>query len=97
MIFSPAWGFSKIDKQLFTEEGSNAHTSPVNFISPLTVVPNNDDYLKMDIDSKRIAAITRAFDNATSSEMKRIWMIKLLELQREIKWKTLQISTKSGV
>ena len=96
MIFSPVWFFSKLDKYLFSEEGSIAHTSPVNFISPLTIVPNIDDETRMDLDTKRLAAIERAFDNSVSPEMKRIWMIKGLELHREIKWKTLQISTKSG-
>ena len=95
MIFSPVWFFGKIDKYLFSEEGSISHTSPVDFISPLTIVPNIDDEDKMDLDTKRLTAIERAYDNAVSPEMKQIWMIKGLELQREIRWKTLQISTKS--
>jgi len=96
MIFSPVWFFSKLDKYLFSEEGSIAHTSPVNFISPLTIVPNIDDETRMDLNTKRLAANEKAYKNSVSPEMKQIWMIKGLELHREIKWKTLQISTKSG-
>ena len=95
MVFSPAWFFSKVTNYLFKEEQPDYLTT-VDFVSPLSIVPNIDDEPRMDLDVKRLAAVTRAHESATSPEMKRIWMNKRLELQRQIRWRSLQIETKSG-
>lgn len=95
LIVSPAWVFKKIELILFNEEYDEMVVSVI--ADPSAIYSTVDNEIEMKNDEERLEAINRAYENATSPEMKRIWMIKRSELLRSIKWRTLVAATKTNI
>lgn len=95
LIVSPAWVFRKVENVLFNEEHDEMIVATI--ADSENCISSVDNPQQMQEDERHLEAINRAYENAKSPEMKRIWMVKRSELLRSIRWRTLLAATKTNI
>lgn len=86
MVVSPAWFFGKVTKILFEEP--EPHESVVQYIIPGTIIPHEEDIVVIHQDDKVIQNLNMMIKNAKKKEVKRLWRMKKLEFERQLRWKS---------